>query len=222
MSQLPPRTPWDDDEPPSLSGAAESARLQRDGDRWPETPGRYLDDRERNHLTEDLGEMPAPPRRRPAEQVVYTGHPHWRAMIGYHIKWFGIVAIATALGYAVSMSGVIALGWVVLASLLGFAAVWFIGKLIRQTTIYHVSNRRVRKQWGIVAKHQEEAPLRRVQNISVDISIIQRILGVGTIDFDTASGTDPADKHLLFWGVRDPVHVRSLIHLDLDVENDLT
>ncbi len=84
-----------------------------------------------------------------------------------------------------------------------------IGWLKRISTRYSITDRRLRIQRGIVARNVEEARLERVQNVNVRQSILERILQVGTIDFDTASNR--ADDTFQFRGIAQPEKIVKLV-----------
>ena len=67
-----------------------------------------------------------------------------------------------------------------------------IGYLRRVSTKYLITNQRLRISRGIVRRHVQETRLGRVQNVNYQQSVLDRVLGVGTVDFDTA-GTDDSE-----------------------------
>lgn len=79
-----------------------------------------------------------------------------------------------------------------------------IGWIKRLSTNYLVTTERLHIRKGIVARNVQETRLERVQNVNTSQSVIQRILQIGTVDFDTA-GTD--DYQFQFVGVGQPEHV---------------
>lgn len=78
------------------------------------------------------------------------------------------------------------------------------GLFKRTTTTYLVSNQRLWIQRGLLAKHVQQARIDRVQNVNTAQSLRERMLRVGTVDFDTA-GTD--DSELRFVGIAEPARV---------------
>ena len=90
------------------------------------------------------------------------------------------------------------------AALAVFALVIVAGYLKRIATTYTITNRRLHIKRGIVARATQEARLDRVQNVNTDQSALERIIKVGTVDFDTAGGDDHDFK---FDGVADPSEV---------------
>jgi uncharacterized membrane protein YdbT with pleckstrin-like domain len=86
----------------------------------------------------------------------------------------------------------------------GFALLVVGGFVKRMATVYTITNQRLRIKRGIVSKRVQQTRIDRVQNVNTDQSVIQRMLRVGTVDFDTA-GTDDSD--FTFDGVSSPSRV---------------
>jgi uncharacterized membrane protein YdbT with pleckstrin-like domain len=110
--------------------------------------------------------------------------------------------IATVGGVIAWLVESVGLGVAVLAAL--FAVVLLVGFIRRFFTVYTITNQRLRIQRGIVARHVQQTQIARVQNVNTNQGIIQRLLQVGTVDFDTA-GT--GDSDFAFAGVNDPEKV---------------
>ena len=85
-------------------------------------------------------------------------------------------------------------------------------------TFYLVTNKRLIYQTGVVSKEQRDCRLERVQDISVDVSFLDRILNVGNIGFSTAGGPG---IELVFMTVKNPLEVKRLINeiIDKDVSS---
>ena len=79
-----------------------------------------------------------------------------------------------------------------------------IGWFRRVSTVYLISNQRLRISRGVVRRRVQETRLDRVQNVNFDQSVVDRMLRVGTVDFDTA-GTD--DSEFRFDWVNNPEEV---------------
>ena len=78
------------------------------------------------------------------------------------------------------------------------------GYIKRMTTVYTITNQRLRIKRGLLAKKVQQTRIDRVQNVNTDQSVLERALRVGTVDFDTA-GTDDSD--FTFRGVASPSRV---------------
>ena len=68
-------------------------------------------------------------------------------------------------------------------------------------TVYMVSSQRLYIRHGILSKRVQQTRIDRVQNVNTDQSVLDRILRVGTVDFDTA-GQDDGDFR--FVGISSP------------------
>jgi len=135
----------------------------------------------------------------PGEDVVFEGHPSWRALLAFYISGLvGSVVVAAI----VALAADVALGVVVGVVL--FALVVVVGFVKRMATTYMVSNQRLYIRRGILSKRVQQTRIDRVQNVNTDQSLSERILRVGTVDFDTA-GTDDSD--FTFVGLSNPSRV---------------
>jgi uncharacterized membrane protein YdbT with pleckstrin-like domain len=132
------------------------------------------------------------------ERIIFEGHPSWRATLAFYIKALLIAAaVVVVLGLVTDVS-------VVLWAVVGLALVVFVGFVKRMTTVYTITNQRLRIKRGFIARKVQQTRIDRVQNVNTDQSVIERVLQVGTVDFDTA-GTD--DSEFKFAGVSQPEQV---------------
>ncbi|HVX31977.1 MAG TPA: PH domain-containing protein [Solirubrobacterales bacterium] len=134
------------------------------------------------------------------EQIIFQGHPSWRAILGFYLKG---VAIAIVLGIvAALLSGAATVFVVVLVVL---ALTLLIGFLKRWATVYTITTRRLNIRRGIVSREIQETRLERVQNVNTSQSVYQRLMRIGDVDFDTAASG--GDYDFIFYGVADPEDV---------------
>jgi uncharacterized membrane protein YdbT with pleckstrin-like domain len=139
------------------------------------------------------------------EQVIYEGRPSWRSILSFYIMGVVLVAVAAALGLVIfSVALAVAVG------IAAFLLLVVVGWLRRLSTRYAITDRRLRIQRGILSRKSEEARVERVQNVSVSQTLPERILRVGTIDFDTASNR-PTDL-FQFRGIANPNAVVELVN----------
>jgi uncharacterized membrane protein YdbT with pleckstrin-like domain len=132
----------------------------------------------------------------PGEEVVFEGHPSWRALLSVYIG--GVVA-AAVVGVIVALAASTVSG--VLVGVVLFAVVLVVGFVKRMATTYLVTNQRLYIRRGILSKREQQTRIDRVQNVNTDQRLRDRILRVGTVDFDTA-GTD--DSEFRFVGIANP------------------
>jgi membrane protein YdbS with pleckstrin-like domain len=133
----------------------------------------------------------------PGEQVIFEGHPSWRAILGFYLKGIVLAAIVGAVAKLVGASSadvfLIVLAIIALTVLVGFVK--------RVATTYTITDRRLNIKRGIVSREIQETRLERVQNVNYRQTVYQRIMQIGDVDFDPAA-TD--DYNFVFVGVADP------------------
>jgi uncharacterized membrane protein YdbT with pleckstrin-like domain len=135
----------------------------------------------------------------PGEEIIYEGHPSWRSILGYYIQGLIGALIIAVVGYFLDGVG-LGIGFLLLI----LALVLIAGFIRRFATVYTITTQRLRIKHGIIARHVQQTDIERVQNVNTDQSVIERMLQVGTVDFDTA-GT--GDSDFKFAGVEDPQEV---------------
>ena len=91
--------------------------------------------------------------------------------------------------------------WVAVAVLVVFVVVLAWGLIRRVATTYTITNRRLTIRSGLLSRELHECRIERVQNVNTRQRLLERILGIGTVDFDTAAG---AAYDFSFRGVEDP------------------
>ena len=137
----------------------------------------------------------------PGEQIIFQGHPSWRAIIAFYLKGLLIGIVLALLAYLFGASGFLV--FVIVLVVLGGAVL--IGFIRRMATTYTITNRRLNIKRGIFARDIQETRLERVQNVNYSQGVIQRLLQVGDVDFDTAASD--AENQFVFNGVADPQEV---------------
>jgi uncharacterized membrane protein YdbT with pleckstrin-like domain len=135
----------------------------------------------------------------PGETIVFEGHPSWRALLSFYIGGVvaaAVIAVIVALAASAGIAVVVGVVLVALVVLFGFVK--------RMATTYMVSSQRLYIRTGILAKHVQQTRIDRVQNVNADQGLLERILRIGVVDFDTA-GTDDSDFR--FVGIASPSDV---------------
>ena len=146
---------------------------------------------------------------RDGERVIFQGHPSWRSVLGFYLQ--GLLFTALVAGVAALVTVIndeLDVGVVVLAALVAFAVVLVVGFVKRVATTYTITNQRLHIRKGIVARKIQQTRIERVQNVNINQSVIERMLQVGKVDFDTA-GTD--DSEFTFAGVSQPEEVMQAV-----------
>jgi uncharacterized membrane protein YdbT with pleckstrin-like domain len=134
------------------------------------------------------------------EHALFEGRPSWRALMTFYVGGILLaVAVVVVLGFLIDEMG---LAIAIAAVIVGLTLL--IGFLRRVGTKYLLTTQRLRISRGIIRKNAQETRLERVQNVNYSQGVLDRMFGVGTVDFDTA-GTD--DSEFRFEWINDPEQV---------------
>jgi uncharacterized membrane protein YdbT with pleckstrin-like domain len=137
------------------------------------------------------------------EQVFFHGHPSWRSMLAFYVRGLIVAVLAGVIAGLVTRAtgrSVDAV-WVAIAVLVVFVVVLAWGLIRRIATTYTITNRRLTIRSGLLSTELHETRLERIQNVNSRQRLLERVLGIGTVDFDTAGG---AAYDFSFRGVEDP------------------
>jgi uncharacterized membrane protein YdbT with pleckstrin-like domain len=120
------------------------------------------------------------------EHILYSRSPSWRGQFGAHLLALvvGIVLGAVVL-LAVDPDWIgIAVG--VAIAVAGTAYLW----VVRSRTKHIITSLRLRVREGFVSKEVQETRLDRIQNVTTNQTVMQRLLRIGTVDYDTSGDDD--------------------------------
>jgi uncharacterized membrane protein YdbT with pleckstrin-like domain len=82
-----------------------------------------------------------------------------------------------------------------------FLVLLVVGQLRRIGTTYSITNQRLTIQRGILSRDLHQTRLERIQNVNSSQSLFERLLRIGTVEFDTAG---ESQYDFAFRGVGDP------------------
>ena len=122
------------------------------------------------------------------EQPVLLLHPHWKTLV--RPLFMAVVVVAAALvAIVVIPSGKqaaierLAVGVVALLALM----IWLMVPFLRwRTTSYGLTTRRLRLRTGIITRHGRDIPLARINDVSFDKGLLDRMLGCGRLVVESA------------------------------------
>jgi uncharacterized membrane protein YdbT with pleckstrin-like domain len=151
------------------------------------------------------------------ETMIWEGRPTWRAMLSFHIKWIGLTLILFALLIGVDSIGVgVPTALIGAVLLVGVGLTIVSGWIMRFFTQYTITTKRLHIRRGVLSKTESSTNVDRIQNITVTQSPVDRIMKVGTIDFDTAG--EASSDRFSFVGVDNPQNLREEIMQARDEE----
>jgi uncharacterized membrane protein YdbT with pleckstrin-like domain len=122
------------------------------------------------------------------EQSVEVLHPHWKTLVGPMLAALLVVA-ALLVGEVVIPGGRDAAIERLAAAVLAIVLLvwWLIYPLLRwRTTRYELTTRRMRLRTGVVTRNGSDIPLSRVTDVSFRKSLLDRLLGCGTLVVESA------------------------------------
>ncbi|GAA4207647.1 PH domain-containing protein [Actinocatenispora rupis] len=118
------------------------------------------------------------------EQVVLRLHPHWKRLVGALLATVVVVALAV-LGIAVSP-------WPVLSYVIvGVAVLLLLIYPLRRflgwaTTHYVFTTHRILLRHGILSRSGRDIPLDRINDVSFEHNLLERLFGCGTLIIESA------------------------------------
>lgn len=142
----------------------------------------------------------------PGEQVVFEGHPSWRALLSFYV---GGVAAALAIAVVIALLSSFLLGLLAGAVLVG--AVLGYGLLKRTATTYLVSTQRLYIRRGLLSKKVQQTRIDRVQNVNTEQSVASACCASGRSTSTppgatTASSASSGSRTRAKWSTRSTGH----------------
>lgn len=123
------------------------------------------------------------------EDVVLHMHTHGKALVWPVVA---LIVLSAALGVGIALIPASAQPWGIWAAVGVFMVlvIWLVllPFLRWVTSTYTVTDRRIITRRGILNKTGHDLPLRRINNVNYERSLIDRILGCGTLVLETAAG----------------------------------
>lgn len=112
------------------------------------------------------------------ETVLWLGH----SSLWSQFWWFAGALMLVLFSFGVGLAGAFVGAWLAIpAGLLAGGTIVGVCVLICRSHRYTLTNQRLRLERGIIAKDVEELELYRVIDTASEQSVIQRLLGVGTV-----------------------------------------
>lgn len=122
------------------------------------------------------------------EQEVLHLRTHGKALF-----WPAVVLLVTALVVGIGLAVIPPawptwVPWVVIGVAAVIVLVWVLVPFLRWlTTTYTITDRRIITRRGIINKSGHDLPLTRINNVAYERSLLDRILGCGTLVLTTAA-----------------------------------
>jgi uncharacterized membrane protein YdbT with pleckstrin-like domain len=133
------------------------------------------------------------------ENVLWEGRPCWRAQMSFFALWIPLALLPAIIAL---LFGIDSSRWVLLSIVLVLAVV-AVSFVVRYSTLYVLTDQRLRVRRGILSRKEKTARFDRIQNVSIDQTLLDRVFRVGAVNFETA-GTDERDSGFNFLGISEP------------------
>jgi len=122
------------------------------------------------------------------EQLVLRLHPHWKTLIRPALVAALVVAVALVAEVLIPSGSAAAVERLIVAAIaiLGLM-LWLMVPVLRwRTTTYELTTRRLRVRGGIVTRHGRDIPLARINDISFEKGLLDRLFGSGRLVVESA------------------------------------
>ena len=121
------------------------------------------------------------------EQPVLLIRPHWKTLIRPFLVAVIVVAAALVAEVAIRGKDAPAVRLVVAAVAIFVLMLWLAVPVLRwRTTTYELTTKRLRMREGIVTRHGRDIPLVRINDISFEKGLLDRLLGAGRLVVESA------------------------------------
>jgi len=153
------------------------------------------------------------------ERVVVHKHPHWKILVLPVLALLIIVGLGSYVAALIDGHSWQLYGWIGLAVLGGIAVLWLtVAPLLRwRTTHFVLTTRRVLVREGVLSRSGIDIPISRINTVQFRHSLIDRILGCGTLIVESAS-----DEPLEFDDIPQVERVHSLLYYEVNPETSAT
>jgi uncharacterized membrane protein YdbT with pleckstrin-like domain len=121
------------------------------------------------------------------EQPVLLLHPHWKTLIRPVLVAVLVVAIALVAEVIPSGSGQAVTRAAIGVVAVVFVMAWLIVPVLRwRTTTYELTTKRLRTRFGILTRKGRDIPLTRINDVSFEKGLLDRLLGAGRLVVESA------------------------------------
>jgi uncharacterized membrane protein YdbT with pleckstrin-like domain len=122
------------------------------------------------------------------EEPVLLIHPHWKTLIRPFL--LAVIVVAAALVaevYAAGRKGATAAQLAIAVVAILALMLWLTVPVLRwRTTTYELTTRRLRVREGIVTRRGRDIPLVRINDVSFEKGLLDRLLGAGRLVVESA------------------------------------
>jgi uncharacterized membrane protein YdbT with pleckstrin-like domain len=118
------------------------------------------------------------------EEVILHLHPHWKVLVLPIVLFLAVVGLAS---FGVAYIDIPAVRWVIVAVAVGLL-LWFCVRRAATWAATHfvITTHRVLLREGVLSRTGRDVPLARINDVSFEHSLLERMLGCGTLVVESA------------------------------------
>ena len=149
------------------------------------------------------------------EKVLVSMRQHPKALFPAVLALVVLLAAGVAVQMVIDQETVTKVVWGIVV----LGVLWFTGRplLIWLTTVHAVTDRRIITRWGIVTRRGHDIPIKRVSDLSIEIHLIDRPFGCGTLTITDASTDGEVHLHDIPRVEKTKLLIHDLVYNDKDV-----
>jgi uncharacterized membrane protein YdbT with pleckstrin-like domain len=127
------------------------------------------------------------------EKVLVSMRQHPKALFPAVFALVVLLAVGVAVQRLIDQETVTLVAWVLVA----IGVLWYVVRpvLLWLTAEHAVTDRRIITRWGILTRRGHDIPLKRVSDLSIEINLIDRPFGCGTLIITNASTDGEVHLH---------------------------
>ncbi len=127
------------------------------------------------------------------ESVVLGMRQHPKALFVPIFALVVLLACGVAVQRLIDQEIVTLVAWIIV----GIGVLWFVVRpfLLWLTAVHAITDRRLITRWGIITRHGHDIPLTRISDVSIEINLIDRPFGCGTLVITNASTNGNVHLH---------------------------
>lgn len=127
------------------------------------------------------------------ENVLLSMRQHPKALFVPLVALVLLLAVGVAVQRTIDQEIVTLVVWIIV----GLGIVWYVLRpfLLWLTAVHGITDRRIITRWGIVTRRGHDIPLKRVSDVSIEINLIDRPFGCGTLIITNASTNGNVHLH---------------------------
>ena len=152
-----------------------------------------------------------------SEHVVIHHHPHWKMLLLPVFFFLLVVGAASFLAALAADTSWALIAWIALGAVGLVLVTWStLAPLVRwRTTHFIVTSDRVMYREGVLKRTGLDIPLSRINSVRFEHSLLDRVLGCGTLVIESAS-----DEPLMFDDIPHVERVHSLLYREINDNPD--